>query len=721
MYYIMNPSWVKTQSDRNKVYREYMASLKLQEDNINKTANALKTKDLTGQVPSRPTDTRTTSEKYMDIFRLRNELESGLSAIMSPDEAGRVVGQLNEDEIQFGRTQLQAIIKDLKPRFELGVPSAVFVNYLRKLLQKFIITEGVENAIGQQAGGAPPSGALFASFDDITQARNNLQNLQEAISRAYSELNEASSRENLNASRVRGPAYGPQVPPVESNALVPYNRLNSEIQTLLDLIPTADELRQISQISNPNQRSIMYEALTDIERFFPDSNIITRIMNDLIEAEQRNDINQINDILQDIFNYINVSQDQKDALKQIKDSISSEEEQQLESQAGGRRVERTGEKIIIRRPKKPKQSEQQLTEQQKSPIKSFRNAESILSDSDNKKLESVEYKPIPREVFIKLSQMKKEGYIAKALLAGDIPEGSYGLVNEKDANGNYYRTILTPKLVLTNFRENPETGTKRRPRHTSSQLIDIFDSYLEGKLTTQEPIEEFSGKPTNIPTSSSSLVSGQTDTSRMSEEALTGTAPITSYFPPQKKEKKGKGIRGRGLAPQRRNRVEGRIESEPEPRSVYSFAPFGRYIINTNKLQKCILTINTKTGKSLSNLKSKLITKKLTEIFKEIAKGKEITNEMTDRLTDDEIDTLYNTLNECHLLSKYNTPTSQDMSKTEKELQRFLVLKGQISAGNNNEAVVREFKALLLKYMKKGQIPRTEGYDILEELLILGY
>jgi hypothetical protein len=687
-----------------------MASLKLEEQNIEKTANALKTKDLTGVVPSAPSDTRTTSEKYMDIFRLRNELESGLSAIMSPDEASKVVSQLDEDEIQFGRTQLQAIIKDLKPRFELGVPSAVFINYLRKLLEKFIITEGVENAVGQSAGGPPPSGALFTSFNDITQARTNLQNLQDAISRAYSQLNDASARDALNASRVRGPAYGPQTPPVESNALVPYNRVNTEIQSIINLLPTADELRQISQISNANQRSIMYEALTDIERFFPDSNIINRTISDLTRAQQRNDINEINDILQDIYNYINFPQEQKDALKQIKDSIISEGEEEMgpvSSRAGGRRIELTGRKESIRVPKKPKQSQESLED---SPIKTFRNADKELSEVDNKKLDSVEYKPITRDAFIKLSQAKKEGYIAKALMQGDIPEVSYGLVNERDENGNFYRTILTPKLVLTNIREGTGgEGQKRRPRHTSAQLIGIFDTYLEGKTITEEPIEEISGTPSRNLSSSMSAVSGTTP------------AGVASLFVPSggQREKKGKGIRGRGLASQRRNRVEGRIEREPEPRSAYSFAPFGRYIINTNKLQKCILTINTKTGKSLSNLKSKLITKKLTEIFKEIAKGKEIKEGMTDGLTDEEIDTLYNTLNECHLLSKYNT--SQDLSKSEKELQRFLVLKGQIQAGNNNEAVVREFKALLLKYMKKGQIPKSEGYDILEELLVLGY
>jgi hypothetical protein len=701
----MNPSWVKTQADRNKVYREYMASLQLEESNINKTANALKTKDLTGQVPSAPADTRTTSEKYMDIFRLRNELESGLSAIMSPDESAKVVSQLNEDEIQFGRTQLQAIIKDLKPRFELGVPAGVFIKYLQKLLEKFIITEGVENAVGQQAGGAPPSGALYASFDDINQARENLQNLQDAISRAYSQLNEASSRNALNTSRVRGPAYGPNVPPPESNALVPYNRVNAEIQSILNLLPTADELRQISQLSNANERTLVYEELTNFERFFADSNLINIIINDLRQAEQRGDINDINDILQDIFNQVRISQEQKDGLKQIKDLVNSqgEEEQQIESKAGGRRVEipEGADTITIRRPKN--------LDKQNSTGKSFSISDKELTDSELNRINSIEY-PLKREVFNKLSIKRKEAYIAKALIEGDIPRDSaYGFVNEKDANGNYYTTILTPKLVLTNFREdNFNKDKKRKPRFNMDQLKDIFDRYLEGK-TQEEPIMEYSGSPEKQnPSSSMSVVSRNTPE---------GVASLLT----SQKEKKGKGIRGRGLAPQRRNRVEGRIEREPEPRSAYSFAPFGRYIINTNKLQKCILTINTKTGKSLSNLKSKLITKKLTEIFKEIVKGKEITNQMTDSLTDDEIDTLYNTLNECHLLSKYNTPTSQELSKTEKELHRFMILKGQISAGQNNEAVVREFKALLLKYMKKGQIPKSEGYDILEELLVLGY
>lgn len=697
MYYIMNPSWVKTQADRNKVYREYMASLKLEESNINKTANAIKTQELTGASPA-PLDTRTTTEKYMDINRLRNELQSGLYDIMSPDEASKVVSQLTEDEIQFGRTQIKAIVKDLKPKFELGVPSIVFINYLRKLLQQFIQTEGVENAVGQQA--SVPTNSLLASFADIRAIRANLERLQQTINQVQRQMN---------------------IPPT-STELVPYNRLNDSIQNALFLLPSPDELDYLRGV-NVNLRGFVYDAITDLERYFPNESTINDIIRNLLIASRTGDRNAIEDIIDSINREIFISQEQEDALKQIQEYANAEtEESQKKSEELALRKESVSKnksgmlsKLERRQAEERQAGGQRLeienvpqAETQESPTKSFKIADKELTDSDTKKIEAVEYKPITREEFIKLSQMKKEGYIAKALIAGDIPQGTaFGFVNEKDENDNFYKAIITPKLILTNFREG-EGGQKRRPRHTASQLIDIYDRYLEGKSITQnEPIEEFSTPSRQIPRSSMSVVSQNTP------------AGVASTFAPQgDREKKGRGIRGRGLG---RNRVEGRIEREPEPRSTYSFAPFGRYIINTNKLQKGICSINTKTGKSLPRLKSKIITKKLTEIFKEIAKGNEITNEKTDGLTDDEIDTLYNTLNECHLLSKYNTPTSQDLSKTESELNRFMILKGQISAGQNNKDVVREFKALLLKYIKKGQIPKSEGYDILEELLVLGY
>jgi hypothetical protein len=690
----------------------------------------------------------------MDINRLRNELQSGLYDIMSPDESAKVVSQLTEDEIQFGRTQIKSIVKDLKPKFELGVPAIVFINYLRKLLQVFIQTEGVENAVGQQ--GSVPTNSLLASFADIRAIRANLERLQQAVAQAQ---------------RV---VYGPERPPsATSTSLVPYNRLNSSIENALFLLPSPEELELLR--GNISLRSFVYETMTDIERSFPTETAINNIIRNLAAAGRNKERNVIEDILDSINRDIFLSQEQEDALKQIqekanaeaaenqqkseeltirKESISKNKsgmESKLErqrSKSGGQELEDPfgedfadpffgevvppkkpkkagkagGRKVESNRPEKqvaeivlPEEEEDEETmgispleipkyeipQYYESKFKEYNSANKRLSEGDEKKLDEVEYKPITRKQFEKFTMFKKEAYIAKAVMKGDI-EGR-GYVNELDPDGVPYNTILTPKLLLAHIKVPNSKTTK--PRFTATELIRIFDKYLGDKaLTEEEPIQEFSGTP-----AARSVISQNTP------------AGVASTFAPQGiREKKGRGIRGRGLQAVK-NRVEGRIEREPEPRSAYSFAPFGRYIINTNKLQKGILSINSKTGKSLPRLKSKIITKALTQIFKEIAKGNEITNEKTDELTDDEIDTLYNTHNECHLLSKYNTPTSQDMSKTESELNRFLILKGQISAGQNNKDVVREFKALLLKYIKKGQIPKSEGYDILEELLVLGY
>lgn len=698
----MNPSWVKTQADRQKVYREYIASLNLDQQNINKTADALKTKELTGAVPQMR-DTRTTTEKYMDTNRLKNELESGLYEIMSPDEASKVVSQLTQDEILFGRTQLPQIVKDLKPRFALGVPSIIFLNYLRKTLEKFILTEGVETASGQPLG--VPSNALFTAFADIRDTKASLEKLLKAMEYVYKVY------------------YGPERPPAEpsstpippSSALVPFRRVEEDLRRVISLLPSDIDFQTLRNL-NINTRNDVYNIISDFERYFPNSQLIGNMLQNLMNTTDRDELVRIAD---GIRQQINLTPQQENDLKQIKDIAGQQESEALvpiESRAGGRRIVVTGKKEVIKVPKKretplPELEGEQLKAIEPAPapveenkFKMYEGDEKPLLQSQQKKildfLETFGY-PLSKEKFLKLNQENKHTYLARAIQVNDLPM-AYGKVKEIDPEtGLQYKTILYPRGMLTKWSTDGPGYTRNTPRFKTKDLNDIYEEYLSLSAPQEEPIQEFSGTP------SKSIISEMTP------------AGVASTFSPQRgKEKKGKGIRGRGLT---KNRVAGRLEREPEPKSAYSFAPMGRYVINTNKLQKNILTINTKTGKSLPRLKSKSISKTLAEIFKEIAKGNEITNEQTNDLTEEEIDTLYNVLNECQLLSKYNSPTSQNLSNTEKELHRFMILKGQIMAGQNNDSVVREFKALLLKYMKNGQIPRGEGYEILQELLLLGY
>jgi hypothetical protein len=595
------------------------------------------------------------------------------------------VSELNEDEIQFARTQIESIVKDLKPKFALGVPSMVFVNYLRKLLEKFIMTEGVENAIW---GMNPTSGALLSSFEDMRRTRANLERLQQALEEAQTLAQQTQQRVSQEeriralelAARPGAPFPERPPPPVSSGMeIVPFRQVSNQIQNALLLLPTAEELQKLENM-DLQTRSVVYTTIADIERFFPDDATIENFIRSIRRASQRNDINEINGIIATINSQIQLSPDQQLALRE------------LQNMSGVAEREMRTERRQIEAP--PAGGAREEPSVQVSPVKPYKGYR--INAENQSKIDSVEY-PIARERFIReLKAPERRYYIARALQEGGIPEGVNEKINEKDQEtGLFFTSPLTP------------SGVVNRPKYyTAGITLEIFDKYLASSAPTEGPIEEISGTPQR-----------RYEEDILSVSSPTGVASLRTQAP----MKKGKGITGRGVAVKSRNRVEGRIEGEHQPKSEFSFAPLGRYIINTNKLQKGILTVNSKTGKSLPRLKSKAISKQLTEIFKNIVKGKDITNDMTSELTEEDIDTFYNVLNECHLLSKYDTPTSQNLNSVEKDLNRFMLLKGQILAGQNNEAVVKEFKVLLLKYMKKGQIPRSQAQEILEELLMLGY
>lgn len=678
----MNPSWIKTQSDRQKVYKEYMASLRQETANINKTANALKTMELTGAPPVQVQDTRTTTEKYMDTYRLRNELESELRDIMSPDEAQKVVNELGEEEVMFARTQIEAIKKDLKPRFALGVPAPIFVNYLRKLVEKFVITEGVENA--SQSGYV--SGSLFSAFAEIKATRDALQRLQQEVAQAQAQVPDLAGQ-----------------PSEVSNALV--------------LLPSEEELRVLAR-TNIENRMLAYQVLTGVERGLPDIALINTMIRDLVDTRNRGNIQELTRKLLEIKRQLQITEGQKRELLQLRDIVESEApsgteeravvsslQEQMRARKERMRMAREGQAGGAREEPAPSTQEETLitASEEESPIKVRRNDNKNLTEKQQEEVFGITY-PLGREEFMSLNPKMRILYIARALAEGDIPEGQFvpsREVIESPQTGELInlRTSLTPRAILTNVPASSkiDKADRGRGKISAETALQIYDKY-----GLDQPVEEVFS-PARRGEASSSLVTGESP------------AGVGSLFVRTTKPK-GKGIRGRGLS----NRVEGRLQGTPEPKSVYSFAPFGRYVINTNKLQKNVLTINTKTGKSIPRLKSKLISKDLANIFKMILRGQTPDNEVTMKLDKAEADLLYHSLNEAHLLGKHNI-TTDTLSKTEQELHRFNVLRGQILAGQNNEKVLREFKSLLLKYVNSQQIPRAEAYEILQEMLVLGY
>lgn len=133
---------VNTKAQAQEYRKQYLAYLALeaQNDAYNMMANQVYKQ--TGQ-PSRPPDTRTTTEKLGDLEQLRVSLLTDLMAITDGQMAMETVADLTNDEIAFASQMLPSIIADLKPKFARGVPSQALLSYIRALRRKELATSGV--------------------------------------------------------------------------------------------------------------------------------------------------------------------------------------------------------------------------------------------------------------------------------------------------------------------------------------------------------------------------------------------------------------------------------------------------------------------------------------------------------------------------------------------------------------------------------------------------
>jgi hypothetical protein len=171
----------------------------------------------------------------------------------------------------------------------------------------------------------------------------------------------------------------------------------------------------------------------------------------------------------------------------------------------------------------------------------------------------------------------------------------------------------------------------------------------------------------------------------------------------------GHGLSGRGLT-KSRIRVEGSVVKPAR------YIPFGRYVINKQKLADDILMIKTPRGAVIPEMPSHKISSKLSQLFKTVAGGGIPEYDDIDSLKDEDKDHFVKVLKRCHI-----DHVSLPKGRIEPDTDRFDVLKGELLAGQNNPQVIKEFKVMLLKYIHSGRIPRREGHEILTDLTAMGF
>lgn len=189
------------------------------------------------------------------------------------------------------------------------------------------------------------------------------------------------------------------------------------------------------------------------------------------------------------------------------------------------------------------------------------------------------------------------------------------------------------------------------------------------------------------------------------------------------KPKKGNIIFGMGLSvvPTPTSKVSGKninlamgIEAEP------AYVPFGTHLLNKHKLKDCIVMMRTKKGGAIVNIPTQKVSAKLSNVLRTISGGSIPQFESVMDLEDDDKALLHRIAKTSKVSDRLSVP-NPNKSKQEQEDNRFSILRGEIGIGNDNPDVIKEFKVLLLKFMREGRVPLGQGKAIMEELLLMGF
>jgi hypothetical protein len=276
----------KNPLDVAKFRNEYLANLALEVKNNDLNLQANKVYIRTG-APSQPTDTRTTSEKLADLYRLRIDIRSKLGEIMSGDNAQKVVDGLDENEARFLAQQIGTIVADLKPKFALGVPADVFNPYFQKYMRKYLETQGVDYGLQQESG------------------RQLLANQQTIMNTIVSAQDIRDIKDSLELLGLQNTLLGKKI---ETNLKETLNAIDTSIEAF----------RLIAQTNNPILKEEILRDVNLLVNELPTRNEIQVLVDRLRIAQEKGDEEVIVSVLKRIDELTSYDESMKPIIEQLK-------------------------------------------------------------------------------------------------------------------------------------------------------------------------------------------------------------------------------------------------------------------------------------------------------------------------------------------------------------------------------------------------------------------
>lgn len=251
-------------------------------------------------------------------------------------------------------------------------------------------------------------------------------------------------------------------------------------------------------------------------------------------------------------------------------------------------------------------------------------------------------------------------------------------------------------------------GSKARKAAYLNSVYDAFP-YIGLKFTSK------SGTDVTRFKSPSALKPATYTTAQMNEMFDNSISDIQTLRTPSPSPPRGSGMVGRGLKPKPReiSHLVDKPMEKPKP-----YTQFGRYFVNKHRLHaNDILAFRSPSGGNIIAMPTERVSPQLAHVMR-ILVGKGLpTYEDINHLSHEDKKKLSNICNKAHVESPA-VPNMKGEGQAEED--RFNILRGEITAGNDSPKIAKEFKAMLLKFMAEGRVPRQQGNAILHEMLSLG-
>jgi hypothetical protein len=168
---------------------------------------------------------------------------------------------------------------------------------------------------------------------------------------------------------------------------------------------------------------------------------------------------------------------------------------------------------------------------------------------------------------------------------------------------------------------------------------------------------------------------------------------------------------GYGLKRKLKISKEKGITTEPFDRFVH----FGKHIIHYPKLQEGVFNLRYASGANHKKFPISNISKDYKDFMIHFIDNKSVNDKLLHLLPKVEQTHFKNLLRETGLSNQYKVKTSNE-SEEKQDHDRFIVLQGEINAGNNNKELVNEYKDFLNKFGQTGKLNKKQVKDALKTL-----